>query len=530
MALTLTIENETNLPDGGPLSVTASGKRGLDIGRDTHLDWTLPDPTRFISGKHCEVRFKDGNYWLYDVSTNGTFLHGTEGRLKGPHQLRDGERLVIGQYIIAVRIDGEGAAQAPKGLSGPPPASSYEELWSPTEDAAPPVPRSMVQGPRDAPAPVKPDFLDWAVDVPHTFDPPPPPRAPASPPPITTAPAPPVFAPPPAPPPAAPTFAPAPAASAPPADFAPPMPASSKPAEEFDWARSTPLPPPVVEAPPAVPNPRRPVWVSTEPAGPWSGAADPASATPAAVPAAPTGLPPAPSLNAFEPLPPATATPGAHPAPAVAPAPAAPANAVAPAPIAFGGGQFVRRLAHGAGVPEQSFDRQDPEQLAEQLGASMRLVVENLRQLLSARVEAKRLARSANQTMIQALDNNPLKFSPTGEEALRIMFGPPTRSYLDAGRALQQGFDDIKTHHMQTYAAMQQALRMLVADLDPQVIDDETEQERGIAAMVGSRKARLWDAYMNRWQAKTRKQEGGMVDVFMQYFAECYDRNDKKLR
>ena len=45
MPLTFAIENQTNLPDGGPLSVTVSGKRGLDIGRDQHLDWTLPDPT-----------------------------------------------------------------------------------------------------------------------------------------------------------------------------------------------------------------------------------------------------------------------------------------------------------------------------------------------------------------------------------------------------------------------------------------------------------------------------------------------------
>ena len=98
MGLTLTIENETNLPDGGPLSLSVAGKRGLDIGRDTHLDWTLPDPTRVISGKHCEVRYRDGGYWLYDVSTNGTFLNGSDGRLKAPHRLRDGDRLSIGPY------------------------------------------------------------------------------------------------------------------------------------------------------------------------------------------------------------------------------------------------------------------------------------------------------------------------------------------------------------------------------------------------------------------------------------------------
>jgi type VI secretion system protein ImpI len=71
---------------------------------------------------------------------------------------------------------------------------------------------------------------------------------------------------------------------------------------------------------------------------------------------------------------------------------------------------------------------------------------------------------------------------------------------------------------------MQQALRMLVADLDPQAISAETEEDRGIASLMGSRKAKLWDIYVARWQAKARRHEGGMVDVFMQYFAECYDR------
>ncbi|MBN8937788.1 MAG: FHA domain-containing protein, partial [Rhizobiales bacterium] len=163
MRLNLRIENETSLPDGGPLSVAVTGKRGIDIGRDTHLDWTLPDPTRYISGKHCEIRYKDGSYWLFDVSTNGTFLYGHEGRLKEPHRLRNGERLVIGQYIVAVDIEGE-EASAPVQQMQPP--ASYDDLWTPTEPAAPPVDRSAVQSPREAPRPLTSDFLDWASDVP----------------------------------------------------------------------------------------------------------------------------------------------------------------------------------------------------------------------------------------------------------------------------------------------------------------------------------------------------------------------------
>jgi type VI secretion system protein ImpI len=180
-------------------------------------------------------------------------------------------------------------------------------------------------------------------------------------------------------------------------------------------------------------------------------------------------------------------------------------------------------------VPDGTFAR-DPAQLAEELGVLLRMVTENMRQLLSARLQAKRIARMSNQTSIEALNNNPLKFSPTSDDALRIMFGPPTASYLDARRALEEAFGDLKEHQIRTYSAMQQAIAMMVADLDPQAIDNATEADRGLSGVIGSRKARLWDAYVARWQAKTRGQDGGLADVFMQYFAECYDTGDTRKR
>ena len=45
-------------------------------------------------------------------------------------------------------------------------------------------------------------------------------------------------------------------------------------------------------------------------------------------------------------------------------------------------------------------------------------------QLLQARNEAKRFTRSTSQTTIQATENNPLKFSPTVEDAMRIHVRP----------------------------------------------------------------------------------------------------------
>ena len=106
MTLTLQIENLTTLPDGGPLSVSIKGKRGLDIGRDPYLDWTCLTPA--VSSR-AALRGALARWRLLAprISTNGTFMNGAESRLKAPHRLRNGDRFVIGQYIIAATMDEE---------------------------------------------------------------------------------------------------------------------------------------------------------------------------------------------------------------------------------------------------------------------------------------------------------------------------------------------------------------------------------------------------------------------------------------
>jgi type VI secretion system protein ImpI len=466
MALKLRIENETNLPDGGPLSVTVEGKRGIDIGRDQYLDWTLPDPSRFISGKHCEIRWHDGGYWLHDVSTNGTFLYGADGRLKEPHRLSDGDRFAIGHYIIVADVDDEGAGGEAHPAAGPP---RYEELWDGTGDAAPPIDPKQLKAPRDL-KPVRPDFLDWAVDVP------PPPSDPS-------------------------------AWEAPPA----------APAHTDEWSRGRAFQPPPPPEPPAVPNPRRPVYVTGEPGGPWAGSAGPERGESAAA----NVLAAAQALSASA----APAQPARQPPRPAPPPPAAPAIAQPMAPIDPGAvAEFIRLFARGAGLPEDALASRNPAELALELGQLMRLVAENMRQLLEARQQAKRLARSANQTMIQATGNNPLKFAPTVEDAMRIMFGPQTRSYVDGRRALAESFDDLKAHQVKTFSAMQHALKLLLQEFDPEVLEASAKGDRGLAGVVGSRKARLWDVYVARWQARTEHDEDGLLKAFMDHFADCYDR------
>lgn len=102
MYIKLKIDNFDALPDGAPASFSSHG-RGFEIGRENR-DWTLPDPRMFISGRHCEVRYEQGEFWLHDVSRNGTFVNGSSQRMAEPHRLAQGDRVRIGPYVVSVSI------------------------------------------------------------------------------------------------------------------------------------------------------------------------------------------------------------------------------------------------------------------------------------------------------------------------------------------------------------------------------------------------------------------------------------------
>ena len=59
----------------GDDSVREFHENGGTIGRSLHNDWILPDPDRFISGRHATIDFKGGIYYLADTSSNGVYVN-----------------------------------------------------------------------------------------------------------------------------------------------------------------------------------------------------------------------------------------------------------------------------------------------------------------------------------------------------------------------------------------------------------------------------------------------------------------------
>ncbi|RWF51741.1 MAG: type VI secretion system-associated FHA domain protein TagH [Mesorhizobium sp.] len=351
MFIRLQINNVVSLPAGMSTGYSARD-RSFEIGREA-CDWTLPDPAKFISARHCEVRYEAGAFWLHDISRNGTFINGSTQRMAGPHRLDHGDRLLIGRYVILVAIDDERArAGHPESRHG----STQREM--PVTSGRP---------------------LNFGGE---------------------------------------PFF---------------------NPAEQR-------------------PGQRTPVSTSSPPA-------------------------PLPSTK----------------------------------------DEVLREIAIGAGIAPDLLQSRDPHEVAAEIGAVLRMVVEELALLLKARAAAKILAKSTHRTMISAADNNPLKFVPGTDDILEIMFARRRAGYLDARHSVEDAFRDLKTHEFATYAAMQAALSRLLDDLSPEAIGKKLPP-----TSFTSKKSLAWDAFVAKWRTMEEAHENGMLDIFLAYFSEAYAKADKQ--
>ena len=471
--------------DGQPVSSVAAqvlDRHGMTIGRGSNNDWALDDPDRHMSKNHCVIEYRDGQYLLTDTSTNGVFLNRSPERLLRDSAvlLGDGDVLGVGVYEIAVQYltDDPLTADADDPFSGLPP---------PYED---PVVQQKKQG----------DLAD-SFESPDAF--------------VKTL-------------------------DAPDAGLV-------DDADPFGLAGPAPLPRDTIG----------------DDLDPFAGA--PTGAEPGAVGRGARGLIPddadliGPGYETgaehdlmadhsvadhirteqdyFRPPQAEQAIPddweaetgGAGAAPQ-APPPGAPAAAQQTpppgAPRASGPGDvaLTRAFLAGAGMEGLDVSDQELEELMRTLGATFRQMVEGMREVLMTRSSIKSEFR-IDQTMLKPKENNPLKFSTSGEEAMKALLQKPVPGYLPAERAVQEGFEDIRAHQIAVMAGLQVALTALLKRFDPETLAKRLEK----SSLLGSKKARYWDLFTELYGEIAREAEDDFQSLFGREFSRAYTDQVKKL-
>lgn len=493
MALILRTQSYRKQAPATPLECRFD-RRGGSIGRAAGNDLELPDPGKYISRNHSKIDFADGRYVLMDLGSNPSWVN--ERPLGGGKSavLADGDRLLIGDYVLEVEIGEAPGAVVP--LFAP---ESSPGLPFQAQPAAAPSPHA-------APAfELEPDELALAdiLDIDGGAAP----RSGVS-------------------------------ADDPlglnllaPAALTPAAPGPAP----FRGSESDHL------APQFAPMDGAAFAGATIPAA----KAVPAISAAPFVPAAPASAPtPAPGSGSrmlipddYDPL----ADLLAPRAPAPAPFPAPP-TAYSPAPLAAPAAQpavpgagadhdaaLLQALLRGLGVPGVRPARSALE-TAELVGAMLREAVGGTMAVLQARSMTKRESR-LDMTVLGAQANNPLKFFPDAEGALAQMLTNAMAGYMPPLKSIGSAFEDLKAHELAVIAGMRAALAGVMGRFNPALVEARMEPAGVMDKMLqAGRKARMWDQMVALYAELQREADDDFQQLFGERFSAAYEEQIERLQ
>ncbi|MEH6353782.1 type VI secretion system-associated FHA domain protein TagH [Pseudomonas sp. 3JA] len=494
MPLCLTITSYHKITPG-QCSEKSMDQGVMAIGRNSDNDWVLPDPERLVSGKHCVIQYKDGRYYLTDNSTNGVELVRAGVRLRkgNSEPLQDGEVIRIGDYEIQARVDFSLPVTDSNPFAESP--STFEALMG-RQGAA-------VHAPSPIPVAAPAHFQGGsAMDtLPDLFDF----LSPSSVPPATQP--------------------------------------DHVPAEQHNFRPPTPIPrpspPPVVE--PVIPPSASMIPDDWDPFSDKPVAVAPPPVTPPPVPLPPvvepvaTPAPQAPLADIFAeisapppaPVPEASVTrvepPVAPPVAPVAPvAPAVPAEAAQP--------DLLQAFLRGAGLDQLRLDKANAEAQMESIGRSYRLMVEGLIDVLRARSSLKGEFR-IQQTMIQPVENNPLKFAPNVDEALLLLLRHGNQAFMAPDAAVRDSFDDLRAHQLAVMAGVEAAIKHLLGRFEPAQLEERMAKPGGLSGIFsGSRQAQYWQQFTELYSNISREAQEDFQDLFGREFSRAYEEHSTRQR
>jgi len=173
----------------------------------------------------------------------------------------------------------------------------------------------------------------------------------------------------------------------------------------------------------------------------------------------------------------------------------------------------------GAGI--QGVPAGDPDAALRTLGAAFRAVVSGLRRMMIARAAVKGEFR-IEQTVIRAVGNNPLKFSADDDDAMHGLLGIGRHPGMDSDRALAEALRDMRLHELAVAAAMQQAVRDMLAGLRPDRLLRDIPKGF-LSTGLRRRKRAAWDRFERQHAAMTQALFDDFNSVFGKSFMHAYE-------
>jgi FHA domain-containing protein len=164
------------------------------------------------------------------------------------------------------------------------------------------------------------------------------------------------------------------------------------------------------------------------------------------------------------------------------------------------------------------------------IGSLLRAAVDGTMQLVAVR-SATRHELHAQVTVIRTRNNNPLKFSPDAQSALEQMLEPPLRGFLPGPEAMTDAMNDLVGHAIGTMAGTRAALDGVLGRFMPQALEAKLANKSVLDTVLRKhRKARLWDLYLQHYDAIREEAQEDFHALFGKAFLTAYEQQLDRLR
>lgn len=226
--------------------------------------------------------------------------------------------------------------------------------------------------------------------------------------------------------------------------------------------------------------------------------------------------------------------PAVNPAPALAPASAATSASDANNPAAepsASSDALVQAFMKGAGLPPETLTHELTPELMETVGKLLATAVQGTIDLNATRALVKREAH-ADVTKVVVRNNNPLKFFADSQTVLIQMLRKKMPGFMGATEAMQDAYQDLQAHQAGVVSGMRATMNEMLQRFNPEVMEKRLKKGGMLDALLpGTRKAKLWDAYNERFQRIIAEAtQDDFQTLFGKAFLQAYERKVEKLR
>ena len=185
-------------------------------------------------------------------------------------------------------------------------------------------------------------------------------------------------------------------------------------------------------------------------------------------------------------------------------------------------------LTDAMGFADKSLVDAEITQINQLAGEVMREMVTGLMQVLGSRSSIKNEFRM-NVTTIQPVENNPLKFSANVDDALENMFIKQGNAYKKPVEAVREGFEGIAEHQVAILAGIRAAFKGVIERFDPVLLENRFAKQNKGGLIPGSQKAKNWDLYNEYYNDLAGDIDKSFQYLFGDDFVNAYEEQLSQL-